>query len=325
MINTVFSIARVFAVISIVCAHVNIGQPEWGAKMINALGSIGVIVFIILSGYFYHSQKYENIFRMLKEKTKTIIVPWFIFGSFYYLRVAIAGAKEFNIFSWIEYVLGNGSFFYYLTMLMLCYFIFYKRNRIVMYVSMVLTVISVYMTAFGLLEGVTETLNITNYLNIFNWIGYFAIGYLMQEVKGQEIYDFLKQTRFVSIPLFLVLYAVICIFNVKTGYFSYIGLPYQLIGAWAILSTSTYSIFDKNYMHRISNMTFGVYLLHMFMISLVLKICSFTVITKLFAPVLVVLVCLVIFQVGYMIAQKLHLDNIYCTIFGIRAKRNIKK
>ena len=190
---------------------------------------------------------------------------------------------------------------------------------------MLLTVISVYLTAFGLLDGVTDALNITNYLNIFNWVGYFAVGYLLQDVKCQAIYDFLKQTTFVSIPLFLVLYAVICIFNVKTGYFSYIGLPYQLIGAWAVLSASTYSVFDKNVMHRISNMTFGVYLLHMFMISPVLKICSITTVTKLFTPVAVIVVCLVIFQVGYMISQKLHLDNIYCTITGIRAKRNIKK
>jgi len=321
-LNITFSVARVFAVISIVSAHVNIGQPQWAHKMINAFGSIGVIVFIILSGYFYNSKKYKNILQMLKEKSKTILFPWFAFGSFYYLWSVFAGAKTFNILSWINYILGNGTFLYYLSILMLCYFIFYKRNKIVMYASMLLSVISVYLTAFGLLDGIIDALNITNYLNIFNWIGYFAIGYLLQEKKNQEIIDFLKQTMFVSVSLFLMLYAIICIFNIQTGYFSYIGLLYQLIGAWAIFSISTLPVFDKSIVHNISNMTFGVYLLHMCVISSVLKVCSLTLITKFFAPAFVVIVCLVIFYVGYIISRKLHIDNLYCMVTGMRLKRN---
>ncbi len=324
-LNITFSVARVFAVLSIVSAHVNISEPGWVGKMINAFGSIGVVVFIILSGYFYHSEKYKSILEMLAEKSKTVIIPWFVFGSFYYLWSVFAGAKALSILSWIGYILGNGTFLYYLTVLILCYCIFYKRNKIVMYASMLLSVISVYLTAFGLLDRIIDALNITNYLNIFNWIGYFAIGYLLQEKKNQEIYDFLKQTMFVSISLFLVLYALICIFNIETGYFSYIGILYQLIGAWAIFSISTLPVFDKSIVHNISNMTFGVYLLHMITISSVLKICSVTNITKLFTPIAVIITCLVLLYAGYVIAKKLHLDNLYCILTGVRMKRNIKK
>ena len=61
-LNIAFSIARVFAIISVIAAHITLSEPHWVYKMINAIGSIGVVVFIILSGYFYKPEKYDNIF-----------------------------------------------------------------------------------------------------------------------------------------------------------------------------------------------------------------------------------------------------------------------
>ena len=324
-INITFSIVRVFAIISIACAHINIPQPVWVAKMMSTFGSVGVTIFIILSGYFYHSDKYKNILQMLSSKVKSIFIPWAVFGSLFYLWGAIVGGNGINPVLWITYILGYKTFFYYLSVLVLCYLIFFKRNKIVMYFMMCLNVISVYLTAMGLLDGIIQSLHITNYLNIFNWAGYFAIGYLLQEVKGEQIIDLLRRTMFFSTTISLVLYILICTFNIQNGYFSFIGMPYQLVTAMALMGISTYNIFDKSIVHKMSNLTFGVYLIHMFVVSIGIKLCGFSIPTKLSTPIVVVAICMLVLEIGHFISKKIHLEKLYCTLTGVRLDRNFKK
>lgn len=275
-INISFSIARVFAILSIVAAHVSIKSPELIAKIVSTGSSIGVITFIILSGYFYHSSKYNNVFSMLKGKAAAIFCPWLFMGSAVYLYNAILSGGGISPIKWILYIIGYKTYLYYLTVLVLCYLIFYKRNRTTMYISM----------------GITAV--------------------------------FLRKTRYIAIAIYLAMYAVIVILNIPTGYFSYIGMPYQLIGVWCILGISTFDFLDIKLLHKISNMTFGVYLLHMIIIGLSDRIYMLNSVTKLISPVIVAGFSLIVLYIGYFIASKIKLGDLYCTLTGIRMKRDIK-
>ena len=323
-LNITFSIARVFAVLSIVAAHVSINGPEFITNMIRAVSSIGVTVFIILSGYFYRTQKYNSVFELLKDKFKTIIIPWLVMGTFTYVYYAVVSGG-FSVSKWILWLLGYKTFLYYLPMLMLCYIIFYKRNKITLYGAILITVISVYCTAFGFLDGTIDALHITNYLNVFNWVGYFAIGCLLQQLDPAEIYDFFKNNRVIILVTFLVCYVLVCVFGINTGYFSFAGMPFNVLGASTVAGISTVSWLDKKLLHNISNMTFGVYLIHMPIIGILDTVYNINVITQLLAPLIVTATSLVILYIGYLVAKVIHIDNLYSAVTGIRLSRNIKE
>ncbi len=322
-INIAFSVARVFAVISIISAHVNISSPKWADKMVSAIGSIGVIVFIILSGYFYRPEKYQNVFRMLLEKTKTVGIPWVVMGSLSFVSGAIV-TDSFSIVRWITYLLGYQSFLYYLPVLMICYIVFYRQSKIGYMICGAMTVISVYATALGLLDGVTATLHLTNYLNIFNWIGYFGLGCYLRSVDKDKLYRFLRRSTVFSVPAFIVMYVLICIFQIKTGYFSYIGMPYQLVAALAIAGVSTAACLDHKVIHTVSNMTFTIYLVHMPLIGLIDVIFKLNIVTKLLAPLIILLSTVILLYIGYLCARLIKLEKLYGILTGMRIDRDIK-
>lgn len=322
-LNIAFSIARVFAIISVIAAHITFSEPHWVYKMINAIGSIGVVVFIILSGYFYKPEKYDNIFGLIKDKFKSIVIPWVLMGSLAFLSGAIV-TNSFSIKRWVTYILGYNSFLYYLPMLFLCYLIFFKQSKLIMLLSGILTVASVYCTAFGFIDNIIKTIYITNYLNILNWVGYFALGCVLRKVNKDKLYNFIKKSVFVFLPAAIIIYVLICVFDIKTGYFSFIGMPYQIISAFAIFSVSLWNVFDKKIMHIISNMTFTVYLVHIPLIGLLDVVFEMNILTKLLSPVFILAVTVFCLYIGYLIAKLIKLDKIYCRVAGLRIDRDIK-
>ena len=61
-INKAFSISRVFAIMSVISAHISIGDDSSVYTILKTAASIGVIIFMILSGY-YNTKKYSNLQR----------------------------------------------------------------------------------------------------------------------------------------------------------------------------------------------------------------------------------------------------------------------
>ena len=98
-----------------------------------------------------------------------------------YLYVYL-GKPPVSLSGYAAFLLGNGSYLYYLTMLVCMYLVFawpVMRRKPVLYACVVITAVS---SMFALnIPGFTP------YLNIFNWIGYFALGILCgQERNGFE-------------------------------------------------------------------------------------------------------------------------------------------
>ena len=72
-ISSIVMVARVFALVSIVCAHIGFTSnvPYIIAKLYSAVASIGVICYLICSAYYYNPKKYTLI-GLLKNKAKSI-------------------------------------------------------------------------------------------------------------------------------------------------------------------------------------------------------------------------------------------------------------
>lgn len=189
----------------------------------------------------------------------------------------------------------------------------------------VVNVLSLELTAFGVLQPVITALHITNYLNIFNWLGFFVFGRLIQTIDADRIFQFLKTTRVAFLALFAVLLVVFLITDVNTTYFSFVGWGYELVGAMAIFGAATYPALNNRVFKRVSNCSFSVYLIHLMVISLLNKVCF--KLFNLFPPLqliqnlLVIAVSVLFIELALLLARALKLNRLAGAVFAVRTQQ----
>lgn len=173
--NETIDVAKGLAILSVICAHCNAVSPDapalarCGSLIISNFGSCGVICFFALSGYLFHFD--GDIRRFAIKKARRLCAPWVIAGTCVYLYVHLR-KPPLSLGGWACFVLGDGSYLYYVSMLIVLYGIFalmsFRMREWVLVVCELVTMVSVlWFHDLGIL---------TPYLNPFNWIGYFAAG-----------------------------------------------------------------------------------------------------------------------------------------------------
>lgn len=318
-ISVMFDVARVFALLSIVSAHLTFSAscPYIVSKLYSVIGSIGVIAFLIISGYYYNSAKYSNPLKMLRDKAIRLGIPWVVLGSFSYAYGRIMSGETVSIGDYLKYIVGDESFLYYLTVLVLCYLIFFRTNKIIQICSVIITVASLMLTASGLVDGYVSFMKMTNYLNVFNWIGIFALGMLLRKINAESMYKFLVRFRLFAVGTFCVLLGIVCYFNLPTGYFSYLGIWIELLGAFTIFSISTIKIFENKVFATAAELSFVVYLINIVANGVVNDIYNLSVITQALAGFIVTALCVFGFWVIKIISIKAKCQKIAFPILGI--------
>lgn len=275
-ISKMFCAARVLALLSVVSAHISLPETFAG-NLFGRIGSIGVIAFIIMSGYFYNTDKYPNVTGLIADKFVKLIVPWVFMASVVFAYDTILGHKPFSFINYFKWIIGNGTYFYYMTVLVLCY------------------------------------------LNVFNWIGFFAIGLLLRKAEPDKIYVFFLKYRWLIIAAYNMALVMLLIFeNIKADYFSYIGPVYELLGVAAIFSLSTLDLCRYKITVALSNSSFTVYLVHIMFIALIDDYFLLSAVTRLLMPLTVVLLAFAVLSLGRLICEKIHLSELYSLLTGIR-------
>lgn len=185
--NEVIYYIKGLAIISVIAAHCNAISEE-GSKfaqisslLLQNIGTWGVICFFVISGYLFHVSS-SKIFFM--KKLKYICVPWVISATCVYLYVYLR-KPPVTLLSWINFVVGNGSYLYYLTVLMMFYVIFFAFPFMCTEVAFIICELATAVSVlwFYNIGGVNP------YLNPLNWIGYFTLGMQMrkhQNIPGDE-------------------------------------------------------------------------------------------------------------------------------------------
>ena len=77
-ISKTFYVVRMFAIISVATAHLGTLDPAVVDTIKSMIGTIGVPVFLICSGYYFRRTDSWKDFFVQRKK---IIVPWLILGS----------------------------------------------------------------------------------------------------------------------------------------------------------------------------------------------------------------------------------------------------
>lgn len=266
-------IIKSFSIFSVICAHIapvdkeNI-YLEYFSLLMTSLGSIGVICFFLISGFFFSSNKdkFKNLFS---KKLRRIGIPWLVCGSLVYLYVALRKEGP-DLSSYLNFLIGNGSYLYYLTILFLCYFLFYYFRKNTFFLILVITgsIFSLLLTITGMLPEVNP------YLNPFNWFVYFAVGILLMNYN--KLGMLIKVANKLLWPITIVFIIIIIkniIENQSINYWTssiFIFIPISILFLFGLASQK--KVLSSAFLQQVGKDSFSIYLLHMPVAGLVVYI-----------------------------------------------------
>lgn len=255
-------IMKALALFSIVSAHVGIVSNHSFiniifSRVLSSIGSIGVGVFFVISGYLYMKTN-KTFLQFVQAKAKSILIPWVCCGTvlFYYVTIR---KGDMTIENWFM-TLTVHSHLYYLSVLMILYIVFWrlKRNIIFIIVQIILSVISIYLTSLG-------AFTIYPYINPFNWAVYFALGVMMYRYKLLEkLALFANQWLSYVLGLYLLIMAIYIINGTSIGYWTSASVVVELVALVFFFGLSGFLLDIKhcNWIIQIGKMSFSIYLLH---------------------------------------------------------------
>lgn len=258
-VSKYMNIVKFFAILSVILAHSRNTYFGFLSNVTERLGTLGVICFLFVSGYYFKTD--SNIATFFRKKSSTILLPWLISGVIVYF----VSRKTLDLLGLAQWLIGFYTYLYYLTILFICFFVFhFIKTKDTLVLLIFVTAISILSTYFGLWESLLfYPKNFPPYLNILNWIGFFALGILCKN-NFNRWYFYLKKYRIMIIILFIALLLIFAGINIdkKHGYFSLLAFPMEILGMMSILSLSTFKIFDNNMVKYISKISFTIYLYH---------------------------------------------------------------
>ena len=315
-VNSVMNVAKFFAIISVIMAHSRNVDYFFYSNITERIGAIGVITFLIIAGYYFNVDKY-GVQLFFKKKNTSIVVPWMFTGTILFLI-----GHRFNFSDWLKWIIGNGSYLYYLSMLMLCYLIlsfFNKKNHLFLFVFLI--VISLITTSFGVLDIIFlkyfEVLEINNYLNVFNWVGFFSLGILFKN-NLMGLLMFAKKYRIAIILIYMLSLIIGFYFEPDYGgYFSKLATPMELLGAIFIFSLSTITCLNNKFINTIAELTFAIYLTH-FLTFPVRKFLIHTPAWEFINPLIFLVFNCILLLLGRYFSKIINMENWYCLLLGIR-------
>jgi len=313
------------SLISVICAHCN-SVPKGSSTFatvcsveMSNIGTLGVICFFVISGFLFHYNSGEFV-QFVKKKMIRLIIPWIIGATLVYLYVYLR-KPPLSFYSWINFFIGNGSYFYYISVLLFFYILFslipIMRNDVLLLVCVISTMIFVSCNLNDL---------ISPYLNPLNWIGYFAFGILLKN-HSDKIKKFQMKTkllRWIPITLYIL---VLIIQMMSMNYGNYWGLPDSIfcwIGSLALaiigikMSTGRQSVITNLLVYS-GKQSFFIYIWHMPIAGIVTYLTSkgFLYYFVAVRPLLIMSFTLFLSMILCKLFKKMNIEN-YSYIIGLR-------
>jgi membrane-bound acyltransferase YfiQ involved in biofilm formation len=106
--------------------------------------------------------------------------------------------------------------------------------------------------------------------------------------------------------------------KISIGYFTYLGIWFELLGTIAILGFSTVEFLYCKPFKDISNFSFSIYLVHMVVIGLIDRVYNLHFVISIFSTAMVILICYIVFLFARWFAKLIKADKIILPILGIR-------
>ena len=150
-----FSVSKFFykirgcAILSVAYAHSASFSNVVLDDLCSLLGIIGVPLFLIASGYYFRKQTWHEF---ITSKFKNIICPWIIWGSVAFSVSIIALGGEISFISYLNYILGHGTWLYYVPLYLITTAlfnlhssgVFIKLSLLISFVSCIFSYYNIY-------------------------------------------------------------------------------------------------------------------------------------------------------------------------------------
>lgn len=261
-------ILKGIAILTVLAAHVIMPRDENIFHNIpiifwKMLSNVGVMCFFICSGFFYKREKGDGV-KFWRKKVKTLFLPWLLCGTLTYFVNTVVLGKRLLILDYVYWVTGHATWYYFIAVQVFLLFIFKwiwnKEN--LLWLSVGLTLLWRTLGIWNLVPLLPDAI-ISPYQDVFNWIGFFALGILIKKHNWQAE---LRKFRYQG--FFLVITVVTCIFIIYTNCYSSFNILQVVKGIaiavclWGISNLLTGTRL-KEFFIRAGKDSFCIYLLHM--------------------------------------------------------------
>lgn len=314
--STALYFVRVVAILASVAAHVSIidtSTPMIGffTRMWDMISCISVPGFLIVGGILYTRTAGDSI-SFWKRKTKSIILPWLFCGLLTYgYRSLYEQGSLLGLFFWI---LGNGSWLYYVTMYLILLAVFKPIHKSVplLWGCVAITAVQFLLKVQG--AGIPSPLN-NAYLNPLHWMGFFALGILVRRHGLQFSKVFFALCAVVLVTMGTIVYR-----KWIYEYFHVLNAAFTISAFFVLFAIGRWFAGTKlqSRIREIGTYTYCIYLLHMPIVLPILRRIPGITFKAIFAPVIGMIIMVLLIRLGIWITKKLPFGDKLRLLVGLR-------
>ena len=321
---------RVFAILSVILAHSSYTAVQTAAavKLLAAFSAVGVVVFFTLSGYFFRD--YEKGFGFFfRKKILWLLIPWAFWGVATYAVNFLQKSFSFRVLSALNYLIGNGSYLYFLSVLTILFLVYYRLHRYLWfhYLMIGLSLVSIVLTTLEIVPVEVSTekwlfMSYNPYLNPLNWAGFFSVGALLRKYRIFERWYALSKPVHACIGVFLLAgwLTLALLSNGSLNYYwAHSSLPNELL-LFGVLLEVVFLVPGAvaRLFAPVGKWTLPVYLMHIVLVTHILTgrfSANFPL--AVLRPVLTLAICCGLLWVIRFLSEKTRVGSAVCGILGI--------
>lgn len=239
------------------------------------------------------------------------------------LSAALSGSVDGFPLSYIKWVLGIGSHYWYMTVMLVCFVLFkclfYSDHseyikRIWLYLCIVVSVISVLLSACNI---IVYNASFNQYTNVLNWIGWFSLGLLVREKKWLD--------RITSWKLFAVACSLLIVFTALSSsrgiiieaYVDMYSVPIEVCGGICVLFVAKL-LCNSNVLVDIGKKSFFIYLIHIQLAGMINTRLPYNAVFFVVRPYIAVAVCYLLAKASEWVLKKLKCSEELKTLLALR-------
>lgn len=251
----------------------------WLSNFIDSFSRIAVPIFVMISGYFLLG-KTESLNSFFNKRVNKILIPiifWSFFYSIYNQFGGILKTKSINLELIFDGIIKGKPYYHlwYVFMLLGLYALTPLLNIVIKSIkygrlkqlTIILLLIGFSINSFNFYYKVEPMF----LLWPFSYVGYFLMGYFIKASKisfsnTTLIWIFLVS----SLMTFILSFGTF--FYFKSFYFYEYSSPFVIISSISFFKLFTQLKINENYFSKLSNYSFGVYLIHAFVLHVLITL-----------------------------------------------------